>query len=400
MDAPPHLSSFSISVDSPCRDFCDKMLNDPSANNLRSLEDLSIKPSQLSLDDQERLATVLERAPNLRTLAALHLEEYYLGRDGSPLADAIAALSNLHALELRDVGEEGFELCRRLSCRPGTVRLKGQILIEMDDLQGTMVHFAVDRTALLGLPVFQRASTVVLDGFSFLPEDGPPSQSLEAGMEPWSDTRTLSLTNMDPLAVVAACPNLTHLSLGYFCPEDDHFEEFIHDREFPWSTDTLGDALGTRLQSLDVYVDTEQAIPPRAVSVTIRATRPIVLSVRFPAEAVALWEDLARMLQDAGSRTRYLDVVLLRGDQPRGHSLTIRGRPIGVPRTSPQQWLVRPSLSLSSALALSSFTDGLDDVYRRSACRSSLAAACSVSASASPDKRRSVRSRLRSMVNS
>lgn len=369
------------------------MLNSPSANGLRSLQKLTIEHSYLSVNDYDRLATVLERAPNLRALAVMELEGH-LSRNDSRLADSIVALRDLHDLELQDIGEKGLELCRRLTCRPDTVRLKGDVEICMEDLQGTMVHFAVNRTALLGLPVFQHASTVVLDGFSFLPKAGPPS--LRAPVDPWSETRTLSLTNMDPLAVAAVCPNLTHLRLGYFCPEDDHFEEFVHDREYPWSTDTLGDTLGLRVRALDVYVDSEQSMTPRAFPVTIRATRPVVLSVRFPAEASALWEELARALQGAGSRARHLDVVLLRDDQPRRYLLTVNGRAVGAPLTSPQQWLVRPALG-AALLVSPSLTHCFHYVARRrSACPSSSTAVCCPCASASQDPRPSASSPRRS----
>ena len=182
-----------------------------------------------------------------------------------------------------------------------------------------------------------RASTVVLDGFFFLPEDTPPSPNLPAAADPWSDTRTLSLTNMDPLAVVAACPSLTHLHLGCFNPEDD-LEELVHERAYPHSTD---DAPRAALRLLDIFVDGGASMPPRAVDVTLRATRPVVLSARAPAEATALWGALARAIEGGGGRTRCVDVLLSRRDQPRAYSMTVNGRPVGVARTSPQQWLVR-----------------------------------------------------------
>ncbi|EPT02216.1 hypothetical protein FOMPIDRAFT_1047922 [Fomitopsis schrenkii] len=336
-NVPAQPSSFSISVHSPCKDFLSNMLDSPAGNGLGSLQELNIVHLYMS-DDYERLAGVLTQAPNLRALTVLELEEH-LEEKGMPLADAIANLRDLRSLKLHCIGENGFELCRRLACRPDLVSLVGQITISMEELQGTMDHFAVDRTALLGLPVFQRASVVVLDGFSFLPGDGSEPPSLRAPTDPWLDTHTLALTNMDPLAVAAMCPNLARLHLGYFCPEDDYFESFVHDREYPYSTDALGRELGIQLRVLDIYVDNEESMPPRAVPVTMRATRPVVLSVRMPAEATALWEELACTLQDADSRTRYLDVLLLRGDQPMTYSTEINGHPIGPPRTSPQQWL-------------------------------------------------------------
>lgn len=345
-DVATHPSSFVISVNSPCKDFIEAMLDNPAANSLENLQELKLETDDISFVDYQRLADILNQAPNLRALTVLKLDNH-LSRRGSCLADTIANLQDLRALDLQDIDEGGFKLCRRLACRPDLVCLKGLIKIWMEGLEGTMVHFAVDRTALLGLPVFQHASVVALDGFSLLHGDG-------GTVDPWPNVRTLSLTNMDPLAVAAMCPNLTCLQLGYFCPEDDHFESFIHDREYPYSTDALGCTLGIRLRLLDIFVDSEESMPPRVIPVTIRATLPVVLSVRFPADATALWEELACTLRDTASRTRYLDVLFLRGDQPIIYSMRKKNGSLvhpGPPRTSPQEWLVCSPL-IADLLAL------------------------------------------------
>ncbi|EPT02221.1 hypothetical protein FOMPIDRAFT_1047926 [Fomitopsis schrenkii] len=293
------------------------MLDNPAGNGLGSLQELKIVHLYMS-DDYERLAGVLTQAPNLRALTVLQLEEHPEEK-GLPLVDAIANLRDLRSLKLHCIGENGFELCRRLACRPDVVCLVGQITISMEELQARVRG----RSRRLLLPPGGRIRTTIA----------------RAPADPCPNAHALSLTNMDPLAVAAMCSKLTRLHLGYFRPDDDYFEAFVHDREYPYSTDTLGRALGIQLRVLDIYVDDEESMPPRAVPVTMRATRPVVLSVWMPAEATALWEELACTLQDADSRTRYLDVLFLRRDQPMTYSTEINGHLIRPPCKSPQQWL-------------------------------------------------------------
>ncbi|KAH9829412.1 uncharacterized protein C8Q71DRAFT_888930, partial [Rhodofomes roseus] len=180
-----------------------------------------------------------------------------------------------------------LDLCENLTCKPDVFRLEA--------LSSSFApHVLVDRTMLSELNVLQRASVITLHDLTFV-EFGDQGQPLSPPLLPkpttlWPSAKTLRLRNMDPMPVVALCPNLASLHLAAVMLYHDGGDFYPGDVHNPYSiTDILEPQVATRLRVFDVFVDNEES----------RLTKTIVTT-----------GELVSLAKRPDSRLRYLDVLL------------------------------------------------------------------------------------------
>ncbi|KAH9919521.1 uncharacterized protein B0H18DRAFT_1122443 [Fomitopsis serialis] len=308
------LSSLRLTAPVASSRFHRFMLKEDSGFRLHCLQKLSIFRSNLSEvepdDGYTPLARVLERARNLRTLVVTYVEDHLETSKGDVLGDAIASLRDLQELDLHDVGEEGMALCERLTCKPRAVHLRASC-------SSFEPHLEVEHTAFAELPVLQAASVVTLQNFTFVSladddsEPPPPPGPLPAPTNLWLDTHTLHLRNVDPMAVVKLCPNLSYLHMTFVMLAHDGRDFYPGDWDNAYST-TIGlvPDIIARLRVLDVFVDNPESILDKTIVASVRATHPVVLSMQFHYGDKGLWEQLAELAKGPQARLRYLDVLL------------------------------------------------------------------------------------------
>ncbi|KAH9829391.1 uncharacterized protein C8Q71DRAFT_410134 [Rhodofomes roseus] len=305
------LSSLQLTAPVASVRFRKFMLDEDDGYRLQCLRKLTIHDSNVLYeppDGYTPLADVLERVRNLQTLVVTSVEEHLADPNGYILGDAIASLRDLRELDLRSVDEEGLDLCKNLTCKPDVFRLEA--------LSSSFApHVLVDRTMLSELNVLQRASVITLHDFTFV-EFGDQGQPLSPPPLPkptalWPSAKTLRLRNMDPMPVVALCPNLAclHLAAVMLCHDGgDFYPSDVHN---PYSiTDTLEPQVTARLRVFDVFVDNEESRLTKTIVTIVRATYPRAFSTQFHYCDTGLWGQLASLAKRPDSRLRYLDVLL------------------------------------------------------------------------------------------
>ncbi|TFY69258.1 hypothetical protein EVJ58_g521 [Rhodofomes roseus] len=297
------LSSLQIAAPFASIQFHKFMLEEDDGYRLQCLRRLTINLSSLPPhelpDGYTPLADVLKRARNLQALVVPSLEQHLATRNGHVLGDAIAALHDLRELDLRSVGGKGLDLCKRLASKPDVLRFQA---LSTD----TEPHTLIDRTMLSELNVLQRASTIILHEFTFVQSDHDRYQPLSPSPLPksaslWPNAKTLRLKNMDPMPVVALCPNLASLYISAVNDGGPFYPDDVHN---PYSTiDTLVPEVTTRLRVFDVSVNNDRSDLSETIDTIFRASYPRVLSIPY------FWESLASVAKHPGSRLRYLDVL-------------------------------------------------------------------------------------------
>ncbi|KAH9829385.1 uncharacterized protein C8Q71DRAFT_863312 [Rhodofomes roseus] len=302
------LSSLVVSAPAQSLEFHRLMLEEDDGYRIQCLQRLTII-FQDSVDEPtdaggySPLATVLARARNLRELVMGSLEKHLTMQSGKVLSDAIASLSDLCELELRDIGKQSVELCERLTCEPKVVCLAA------DPWTEPAPYLEVEYSRFAGLPVLRNASTITLQHLSLTRNGTPESQP--APVTPWSSTRTLRLENMDPLALIELCPNLTTLRMGFMWFADNGSTLYPDDAHSKYITSLARDVrVDTRVRVLDVFVGNEELALDKTIIATTRATLPVVLSIQFHYGDAALWAQLAELFKHTDARLRYLDVLM------------------------------------------------------------------------------------------
>ncbi|KAH9916867.1 uncharacterized protein B0H18DRAFT_1036676, partial [Fomitopsis serialis] len=257
-----------------------------------------------SADIYSPLATVLARARNLRVLVLA------VG-GGDVLGDAIASLRGLRELELRCVAARGMALCARLACKPSTVHLEALSLYSM-----THPRAQVQPVALAELEILRNASAITLHNFRLECDDDSDVPLPQPHTYQWNHARSLSLRNMDPVALAPLCPNLADLQVAFWEVDDDgRGTVYGHDHHYTRTAEFTDDVdITSRVRILDIYIkvnwNCEKSQIYDTITLTVRMTLPVVLSVQCHYGDTTLWAELAELFEDPDARLRYLDVLM------------------------------------------------------------------------------------------
>lgn len=294
------LSSSKVTAPSQILRFYKFLVEEDDGYRLQCLQKLTIYRSNLPINEPAGgypplLAHILRQARSLHTLVVSSTEDHL--QNNPVIGDAIAGLRNLQELHLYDVAGEAIRLCGRLTCEPRVVHLAARC-------SAARPSYGVDRAAFCALPMFQSASVVSLCDFALTRED---PLSLDTPTK-WPATHTLRLKNVDPIALAAVCPNLSHLQIAFCWHADDAHVAYPYDGHYPYSA--LAQELTTQIRVLDTFVDNEESMLDHTISSTIQGTHPVVLSTQFGYGDTSLWSSIAEVLRQPGSRTRYLDVLM------------------------------------------------------------------------------------------
>ncbi|KAH9916877.1 uncharacterized protein B0H18DRAFT_1036748 [Fomitopsis serialis] len=253
-------------------------------------------------DGYSRIASVLERARNLRALHVKGIETLLTSQNGHILGNAIALLNHLQEVVLFDIGEESTKLCERLTCHPEVVTLGG---------------LRMENSMFPVLPFLQNTSTIILYGdIHTAYREAEVHLPLPPPTTLWPNTHDLRLNNMDPMQIVSLCPNLACLDVSFWSSYTHSAGVYAsynpRDEDYAYTSNTaLIPPITARLRVLNVYTDSFTSFDlSRTVIMTVRLTYPVVLSMQVNFGNMAFWTQLAVLAKHPNSRLRYLDVLL------------------------------------------------------------------------------------------
>ncbi|TFY60264.1 hypothetical protein EVJ58_g5267 [Rhodofomes roseus] len=310
------LSSLRLKAPINNLEFYNYMLEEDDGQRIQYLHKLTILCSLPSrrhepADVYSPLATVLARARNLRALVVSELEGQLAVEGGSVLGDAIASLRGLRELELRCVATRGMALCERLACKPSAVRLTALSLHSIPNPRAE-----VQPAALAELEILRNASAIALHNFQLICDDDDEVPLPQPHAYRWNRARSLSLNNMDPVALAPLCPNLEYLQVAFWQTDDDgrgttYGDDYHYTRTAEFTDDVQ---VACHLRVLDIYIkvnwNCEKSQIYDTITLTVRMTLPVVLSMQFHYGDTILWTELAELSEHADARLRYLDVLM------------------------------------------------------------------------------------------
>ncbi|KAH9833570.1 uncharacterized protein C8Q71DRAFT_774035 [Rhodofomes roseus] len=264
-----------------------------------------------SADVYSPLATVLVRARNLWALVVSELEGQLATEGGGVLGDAIASVRGLRELELDCVATRGMALCERLTCKPSVVRLQALSLHSIPNPRAE-----VQPATLAGLEILRNASAITLHNFQLICDEEEEVPLPQPHAYRWNRARSLSLKNMDPVALAPLCPNLGYLQVAFWQADDDgsgttYGDDYHYTRTAEFTDDVH---VACHLRVLDIYNkvnwNCEKSQIYDTITLTVRMTLPVVLSMQFHYGDTTLWTELATLSKHADARLRYLDVLM------------------------------------------------------------------------------------------
>ncbi|KAH9838242.1 uncharacterized protein C8Q71DRAFT_750146, partial [Rhodofomes roseus] len=307
---------YSLRLNAPVKnlEFHNFMLEEDDGQRIQYLRKLTIICSKSpwrhkSADIYSPLATVLARAQNLRALVVSELEEQLAMEGGSVLGDAIASMRRLRELELRCVATRGMALCERLACRPRVVRLEALSPFSIPNSRAQ-----VQPATLVGLEILRNASEITLHNFQLRCDEEVPLPQPHTYR--WNRARTLSLKNMDPVALAPLCQNLAYLQMAFWQANDaGRGTRYGGDYHYTRTAEFTDDVhVASQLRVLDIYIkvnwNCEKSQIYDTVTLTVRMSLPVVLSMQFHYGDTILWTELAELSEQAAARLRYLDVLM------------------------------------------------------------------------------------------